>query len=280
MSPADDGSKASGAESGGEGVGSLLMYQALAPWWPLLSPVADYAEEAEFFLACLRARGMASGGDLLELGAGGGNNAGYLAPAFSHVTLVDLSPHMLAHAKARLPAADCRVADMRTVRLGRTFDVVFVHDAIDYMCTEADLAALFDTVATHCRPGGLVLLAPDHVMETFEPYTAHGGSDGPDRSLRYLEWARYGPRPKDGAPANTCEVDMTYVLREADQPPRVLHDTHVYGLFPRAHWLAGLRAVGLSATIIKDPFERELFLAQKRHDTGSEGPTESSPTAQ
>lgn len=250
------------AESDAQDVTSLLMYSELAAWWPLLSPVADYAEEAAFFLDCLRAQGMASGGTLLELGAGGGNNAYHLAPSFAGVTLVDLSPNMLAHARSLLPAADCHVGDMRTVRLDRAFDVVFVHDAIDYMCTEADLAALFQTIAAHCRPGGWVLLAPDHVAETFEPYTDHGGSDGPDRSLRYLEWARHGQPARSGARAATCEVDMTYVLRETGRAPRVLHDTHVYGLFPRNHWLSGLRAVGLPATIIVDPFDRELFLAR------------------
>ena len=39
---------------------------------------------------------------------------------------------------------------MRNVRLGRTFDAVFVHDAIMYMTTEVDLRAtwlrLFDEV--------------------------------------------------------------------------------------------------------------------------------------
>lgn len=262
MSATDRASKGREAADALQDVASLLMYDDLAPWWPLLSPVADYAEEAVFFLDCLRAQGMALGGTLLELGAGGGNNAYHLAPAFSDVTLVDLSPGMLAHARSLLPVAKCHIADMRSVRLGRTFDVVFVHDAIDYMCTEQDLAALFETIAAHCRPGGWVLLAPDHVAETFEPYTDHGGSDGPDRSLRYLEWARYGQPPRPDAPATTCEVDMTYVLREAGRAPRVLHDTHVYGLFPRNHWLAGLRAVGLPATIIVDPFERELFLAR------------------
>ena len=34
------------------------LYTELAPWWPLISPVADYMEEAEFFLQVLRAAGL------------------------------------------------------------------------------------------------------------------------------------------------------------------------------------------------------------------------------
>ena len=71
---------------------------------------------------------------------------------------------------------------MRTVRLGRTFDCVFVHDAVCYMTTEHDLRAAIATAAAHCRPGGVVLMAPDYVRETFRPGTDHGGHDGAERS--------------------------------------------------------------------------------------------------
>ena len=68
---------------------------------------------------------------------------------------------------------------MRSVRLGRTFDAVFVHDAIAYMTTEDDLRAVFATAFEHTRPGGVALFVPDAVTETFEPAADHGGHDGP-----------------------------------------------------------------------------------------------------
>ena len=37
------------------------------------------------------------------------------------------------------------VGDLRSVRLGETFDAVLVHDAIDYMTTEVELRAAFET---------------------------------------------------------------------------------------------------------------------------------------
>ena len=71
------------------------MYNELAVWWPLLSPVAEYQEEVAFFLPLLSDVTDHSPVTMLELGSGGGNNAFYMKSSFESVTLVDLSPYML-----------------------------------------------------------------------------------------------------------------------------------------------------------------------------------------
>lgn len=48
------------------------------------------------------------------------------------MTLVDLSPEMLTTSCALNPECEHLPGDMRTVRLGRLFDAVFIHDAIIY----------------------------------------------------------------------------------------------------------------------------------------------------
>src|SRR3712207_9249425 len=108
---------------------------------------------------------------LLELGSGGGNNAVHLKAHFAQVTLTDLSPEMLAVSRALNPDCEHLLGDMRTLRLGRAFDVVFVHDAIDYMTTREDLRLALETAAVHCKPDGLGLFVPDYVREAFEPST-------------------------------------------------------------------------------------------------------------
>ena len=65
---------------------------------------------------------------------------------------------------------------MRTVRLGRAFDAVLVHDAVDYMTTEAELGQVIETAFVHCRPGGIAVFVPDHVAETFQAASGGGGS--------------------------------------------------------------------------------------------------------
>jgi hypothetical protein len=156
------------------------------------------------------------------------------------------------------PACEHVEGDMRTLRLGRTFDVIFIHDAIDYMLTLQDLRQALETVAVHCKPEGLALFVPDYVRETFEPSTDHGGMDSEERGLRYLEWT-YDPDASD----STYITEFVYLLREKNQQIRVEHDQHICGLFARADWLRLLNEVGFQTEIIRDPFERELFLARK-----------------
>jgi SAM-dependent methyltransferase len=171
------------------------LYADLAGWWPLLSAPADYAEEAAIYQRLLIDACRRTPCTLLELGSGGGNNASHLKARFA-MTLVDPSPGMLEHSRRLNPECEHVQGDMRDVRLGREFDAVFVHDAVCYMTTEADVRAAIATAFLHCRPGGAALFAPDHVRETFAPSTDHGGHDGDGCSLRYLEWT-WDPDPSD-----------------------------------------------------------------------------------
>ncbi|MGH9942992.1 MAG: class I SAM-dependent methyltransferase, partial [Pyrinomonadaceae bacterium] len=234
------------------------LYHELASWWPLLSPPEDYADEAEFFRRVLSEAGLPLSPSLLELGCGGGSNAVYLKKAFVQVTLTDISTQMLAVSRSLNPDCEHLEADMRTARLGRVFDVVFIHDAIEYMTTPEDLRRAIETAFIHCKPGGAALFVPDYVRETFKPSTDHDGGDGDHRALRYLEWS-YDPDDRD----TTYTTDYVYLLREGNQPVRVEHDQHLCGLFPRAEWLRLLRETGFQAEIIRDQYERDLFLARR-----------------
>lgn len=237
---------------------SLKLYTELAVWWPLLSPVSEYEDEAAFFLQILQEESGLSNASLLELGAGGGNNAFFLKSHFARVTLTDLSPEMLAVSRRLNPDCEHLPGDMRTLRLHRTFDVVFIHDAIEYMLSPGDLRQALETVALHCKPDGLALFVPDHVRETFRPSTEHGGSDGQGRSLRYLEWT-YDPDETD----STYTTEYVYLLRQGQQAAHIEHERHTCGVFARQEWLKLLQEAGFRPKIIQDPFERELFLAHK-----------------
>jgi SAM-dependent methyltransferase len=236
----------------------LKLYSELADWWPLLSRYEDYADEADFFGQILSQGGLPSSSTLLELGSGGGSNAFYLKKLFTHVTLTDLSPQMLAVNRLLNPDCEHLEGDMRTLRLGRVFDVVFIHDAIDYMTTLQELRQAMETAYVHCRDGGMALFVPDYVSEIFQPSTEHGGHDGNGRALRYLEWT-YDPNEND----HTYVTEFAYLLREDNQPAWVEHDRHICGLFSRDEWLTFLREVGFQPEIIRDAYERDLFLARK-----------------
>lgn len=236
----------------------MKLYDELAEWWPLFSAPEDYAEEAAFFAHLLVDACKPAPRTVLELGSGGGNNAFYLKSKFE-MTLVDLSPQMLAVSRALNPECEHREGDMRTVNLGRTFDAVFVHDAIAYMTSAADLEAAIRTAYRHCRAGGVALVVPDCVQESFVAETRHGGHDGDGRSLRYLEWT-FDPDPTD----TTYQTDFAIVLREHRGDTRVVHDSHVEGIFRRAEWLCMLREAGFEPRMLTDKWSRELFVANRR----------------
>jgi SAM-dependent methyltransferase len=208
----------------------------------LITAPEEYADEADIYRQILVEAASGPIDTVLELGSGGGNNASHLKRHFS-MTLTDLSPDMLAISRSLNPECEHVQGDMRTLRLGRQFDAVFVHDAIDYMTKAADLRAAIGTAFAHCRPGGVALFVPDEIKERFRPRTDHGGNDDGERGARYLEWT-WDPDPDD----DTYLVDFAYLLREGREVT-VEHDRHVCGVFPRALWLdvlseAGFRAQG------------------------------------
>jgi ubiquinone/menaquinone biosynthesis C-methylase UbiE len=236
----------------------MKLYDELAEWWPLFSAPEDYAEEAAYFARVLSEACNPPPRTVLELGSGGGNNALHLKSKFE-MTLVDLSPRMLAVSRKLNPECEHREGDMRTVNLGRTFDAVFVHDAIAYMTTVEDLQTAIRTAYRHCRAGGVALLVPDCVKESFVADTTHGGHDGSDgRSLRYLMWS------VDHDPSDTIyRTDFAILLRDRDGATRVVHDSHVEGIFPRAEWIRLLREAGFEPSIVNDEWGRDVFVARR-----------------
>jgi SAM-dependent methyltransferase len=245
----------------------MKLYEELAEWWPLVSAPDEYAEEAAEYVRLLRAAATGPLEEVLELGSGGGNNASHLKREFS-LTLVEPAEGMREASRALNPECVHLPGDMRTVRLGRVFDAVFVHDAIMYMTTEADLRAALETVATHLRPGGVALVAPDCTQETFEPGEKVGGRDEPaaqggrSRSVRFLEWTL---PPEPGA--TSSEAHYALLLRERDGSVRAVHDTHRFGVFPRATWLRLFEEVGLDARLESRTHEGtayDTFVALKR----------------
>jgi hypothetical protein len=228
------------------------LYGDLASWWPVMSDPADYAEEAAIYRAALESTATGPLETLLELGSGGGHNASHLKTRFQ-MTLVDRSTGMLAVSRDLNPACEHVEGDMRTVRLGRTFDAVLIHDAIMYCVTRSDLDGALATALAHCRPGGWALFVPDDDRETFRPETSCGGHDRDGRSLRYVQWTE-DPDPSD----TSITTHFAYLLRErSGGPVRVVQDEHVQGLFARSAWLEAIEAAGFES--LTRPYRHSSF---------------------
>jgi SAM-dependent methyltransferase len=218
------------------------MYDELADWYFLLTDPSEYEEEAAFYRRVFTEALGGQPGKWLELGSGGGCMASHYKDGVE-VTLTDLSPEMLAISRTINPDCEHVAGDMRSLRLGREFDAVLVHDAVMYLTTEEDLGQAIATAYAHLRPGGVAVFAPDHTRETFGPSEDCGGHDGDGRALRYLEWTT-DPDPTDA----TYTVDYAYILHEDGQPPRVEYDRHIEGLFGQDTWLRLLAEAGFEAS--------------------------------
>jgi SAM-dependent methyltransferase len=236
------------------------LYAGLAAWWPLFSRPEDYAEEAVWILHAFEETLGRKPKHILELGAGGGNVASHILP---HVpmTLTDVSGRMLEISRRLNPNAEHVEADMRSLRLGQTFEAVLIHDAIMYLTTAPDLVAAFATARAHLEPGGVLIVLPDCVAETFEPRVETGGhdaNDGSARGLRYIAWEH---PPKAGT--TTHDLDFAIMLRVADGSVEVFHDRHKIGLFPRAVWREAIISAGFaSPSVRQDPWQREVLIAR------------------
>lgn len=254
----DDATRHAAAAGSGDAI-----YGELAGWWPLFSSPAHYLEEAHAYRTLLLDACDVPPQTLLELGSGGGGNACHLKLDFT-LTLVDRAPGMLEVSRTLNPECEHVLGDMRDVRLERTFDAVFVHDAVSYMTSLDDLGAAVRTAFVHCRPGGVALFAPDALRETFRETTNCGGSEDGMRALRYLQWL-WDPDPAD----DSYVADWACLLREGSGVPRVVHERHVFGLFARADWLRVLRETGFDAR--SEPFlhsqvepgSMEVFVARR-----------------
>lgn len=227
------------------------LYSDLADWYPLLTPVDDYAEEAAFYLRLFQTYCKQPPRTLLDLGCGGGHNAAHLKRSLA-CTLVDLSPSMLVLSRRLNPECEHVQGDMRSTRLDYAYDCVLIHDAISYMATREDLADALTTAFAHTAPGGVAMFQPDFVTETFQPGCESGGSDGNGRGLRYLEWRWMLDSMVEG-----YVTDMAYLLRDESGSVKVVHDRHVMGLFPRTVWLELIAEAGFEPLAV--PFEHSSY---------------------
>jgi SAM-dependent methyltransferase len=218
------------------------LYQELASWWPLISPPAEYSADADMINGVFASTAVPVR-TVLDLGSGGGHVALHLKEGRS-MTLVDASAPMLAVSRQLNPDCTHVQGDMRTVRLGRVFDAVLVHDAVDYVTSEGDLRLVIETAFAHCRPGGIAVFAPDHTAETFQASTGGGGGgdDGSGRQASFRERTS-DPDPDD----DWILAEYEFTLREADGTVRVVPEAHRLGSFSRDTWLRLLTAAGFAA---------------------------------
>lgn len=240
------------------------LYGDLSNWYDLLIPIESLEDEANLYRKLLVEACNMPSRTMLDLGAGAGYTAFFMKKEME-LTLVDLSPQMLALSRKINPECEHIIGDMCSVRLGRQFDTIMFNDAIGYVAEEKDLGRAIKTAFVHCVPGGAALFCPDFVRETFTPATFCKGNDDAERSLRCLVWCR-----DLGSTGDQYIMEMVYLmLRKRDGEVKVVHDQHRMGVFSRAVWLANLERAGFRPRCIsvrigaQKEIVRDVFLGSK-----------------
>lgn len=214
------------------------LYRDLAWVWPIISPPEDYIEETALFSKTIREHAGVDVKTVLNLGCGGGHND-YALKKYFAVTGVDISEVMLARARELNPEAKYHPGDMRTVRLGKTFDAVTIFDSINYMLTVEDLRAVFSTAFRHLRRGGVLLTLVEQTPERFQQSltncTRHTREDTDIVFIANV----YDPDPGD----TTYEATFVYLIRRRGRL-RVVTDRHICGIFGLETWLGVLKEAG------------------------------------
>lgn len=143
----------------------MTVFTEYARYYDLLYRDKDYRAEADFVAQLVSTHAPAAT-TVLELGCGTGKHAEMLALDGFLVHGIDRSDGMLADARRRKAGLSDKLAnrlefsagDVRTVRLGKKFDVVIsLFHVMSYMAANEDLSQAFATAREHLNPGGLFL---------------------------------------------------------------------------------------------------------------------------
>ncbi len=96
-------------------------------------------------------------GSVLDAGCGTGRVAIELARRGIDVVGVDLDPPMIAHARAKAPALTWLEADLATVDVGRSFDVVVMAGNVMIFLAPGSESTVVANMARHLGPGGQLI---------------------------------------------------------------------------------------------------------------------------
>jgi SAM-dependent methyltransferase len=96
---------------------------------------------------------------VLDMGCGTGYDLAYFNDEGYRCTGVDYQRKMINYARTRYSGIDFRVGDLRTIRLGQTFDVIICLGwVLAYVNSNEELSLAMDTFAVHSKPDTLLIL--------------------------------------------------------------------------------------------------------------------------
>jgi SAM-dependent methyltransferase len=131
-------------------------------------------------------------GSVLDAGCGTGRVAIELVRRGVDAVGVDLDDELLAAARAKAPQVRWHLADLATVRLGRTFDVVVLAGNVMIFVAPGTEAVVLANLRAHLAPDGRLVagfqVRPDRLP--LAEFDAHAEASGLVLGERFASWER------------------------------------------------------------------------------------------
>jgi len=211
----------------------------MAPVYDDFTAHHDYELWLGNLLPKLRRHGL-SGRRLLDVGCGTGKSFLPMLERGWEVTACDISPSMLALARAKAGGAvQLSVADMRELPVFGEFDLVWaLDDAVNYLLSGEELREALSGMRANLAPGGL-LMFDVNVLQAYRTFFAE--EQRVERNGRRLIWR--GQSSADVAPGSISEARLEVESEDAEDKV----ETHVHRQrhFPEAEVRDLLAAAGL-----------------------------------
>ena len=236
-----------------------VLYGELAKYYDLIYSFKDYKKESARIKALISKYKRSKGKELLDVACGTGHHLTYLKDEFC-CTGVDKSKTVLEIARRNNEGIVFEDADMITLDLGKTFDVITcLFSSIGYVKTLSKLKKTSRNFAKHLKKGGVVLIEPWFTKSAYIPGSPHMETyDGQDIKIARLSVPR--------AQGDMSIIDMHYLVAERGKDIKYFVDRHELGLFEVDQTLNILEEAGLHSKFLKHGLvgKRGMFVGTKQ----------------
>jgi SAM-dependent methyltransferase len=229
------------------------MFSKTAQYYDKIYSFKDYEAETQSLLALLRQYARIEGGALLDVACGTGCHIEYLKEHFL-VEGLDISEDLLGMARQRNAEVVFHQGDMTDFDLGRQFDVVAcLFSSIGYVKSADRLTRAIACMASHLKPGGVLVIEPWFTPDAWKPGTVHALLVDEAE----LKIARVNTSYADG---RLSYFDLHYLIGTPEGTEHFV-ERHELGLFTIEEMKAALEAAELEVTYDPEgPAGRGVFV--------------------
>ncbi len=201
----------------------MMSYNEFAEIYDIMMEDIPYQEWVEFIKKNIQ------GGRILEIACGTGAVTRILADENYRITAFDISEEMLVHAYEKLrkyPNVEILNMDMKKISLNRKFDVALCCcDGINYLLDESELEDFFKSVHELIDYKGVFIFDLSTIYK-FENNLGNKTIVSEEDDI-FMVWENEYDNEE-----NTCEMDITFFIKEANCTYRRLDEHQVQKSYP------------------------------------------------